>query len=237
MSIHLLAIGCDYKGTSYSLPDCEEYDAQGLDEDLTPYLKSGTVLIGKNAAREGMIAASTKLRSRYRKGDVLLCSFSGHGTTDIVNGKRMQAIVCNDGTLIWEDELRQYLADFPLAVFLADSCFSGGLVRSMHLARTIAIENCVKHVPLATGKVSPNPHAKYLACNEKETAASTGEGGAMTLAVRRSIHETGETTTLAGIAKRIKKLLPNREYTQHPQFVCEDKAFANRTLKSFMRAA
>lgn len=231
MSVHGLFIGNNYRGESFELPDCE-MDALSLAEEFEPYLTSGKVLLSKT--RRSMISALGSLKDRVtRNYDLALVSFSGHGTTDTINGKQVQAIVCNDGTLIYEFELRQMLADLGLAALLADSCYAGGLTRGMQRGKTIPVRFCFTHEAKVPSKLPPQPHARYLACRAGETAASTGHGGAMTLAVLEAFRERKDETTFDALGKRIKQLLPNGEYEQHPVYSCTVASFGKKTLKSF----
>lgn len=233
--IHGLFIGCNYTGTANELPDCE-LDAERLDDEFAPFLKSGKVLLSNQATRNGMIAALESLKKKMKAGDLALVAYSGHGTTDTIDGKLVQAIVPNDFELIYEFELRRMLTDLGTAALMADSCYSGGLTRSMAAgSRFISISRCRPHAVNLPSRKPAAPHAVYSACGPRETAASTGNGGAMTLAILEAFRERKDATTFASLATRVKKLLPSREYMQHPQFTCKNKDFAKRTLRSFNR--
>lgn len=239
MALRLLTVGCDYRGETFALPDCAR-DAESIAETLEPYIASGIELVNEQADRAGMLKALAKIKSQMRKSDLAIVSFSGHGTSDTINGKAAQGIVANDATIIYEFELRRLLADLGQAVFIADCCFSGGLVRSdlttkqLKRQRWIPATHCFHRSGVELpSKAAPKPHATYMACKAGETAASTGKGGAFTLALLEAFAEHGDKVTLRGLHNAIRKRLPNKEHEQHPQFSCRDTAFANRTIRSF----
>ena len=234
--IYGLFIGADYEGETCQLPDCAQ-DAQSMCETLEPFITAGRELLNGKATRRNMLATLAKLKQQMRADDVAIVSWSGHGTTDTIDGKPQQGIVCNDMEIIYEFELRQLLADIGQAVLIADSCFSGGLVRGIRPKhRWIPISHCFhrRSVVVPTKRIA-KPHATYLACKSDEVAASTGKGGAFTLALLEAFGKSEGRTTFAGLAKAVKKLLPTKEYPQHPQFACRDTRFANWTLNSFTR--
>lgn len=231
--IHLLAIGCCYLGEMAELPDCD-LDALSIADTLSKYLASGVVLNNAKADRRGMFREFRKLQTRMKASDVAIVSFSGHGVTDTIGKKQVQGIVANDLGIIYEHELRATLADLGQAVLIADCCFSGGLVRGLHRKqRWLPASHCFRRDVTVPSRLPPRPHATYLACKAGETAASTGKGGAFTLALTAAFNEHADQTTFTGLHKAVRKLLPNSDYSQTPQFVCKDKAFANRTLRSF----
>lgn len=232
MAIHGLFIGCDYRGESCELPDCE-LDAENIAAALEPYVMTGKCLLGEKAERRGMLKAFANLKAKLKPTDLAIVSFSGHGTTDNINDKPAQGIVANDLEVLYEFELRTLLADLGQAVLIADSCFSGGLLRGVKHHRWVPISHCFRRDVEVPARMPKRPHATYLACKASETAASTGTGGALTNALLEAFNDRKDSTTFAGLAKVVKKLLPTAECPQHPVFECKDKAFANRTLRSF----
>lgn len=232
--IHGLFIGCDYRGEDCELEDCS-IDALNIASALERYVASGRQLVNEAAGRDEMLAEFATLKSRMKRNDVAIVSFSGHGTSDEIGGKQYQGIVCNDLELIYEWELRQLVSDLGQAVLIADCCFAGGLPRGTRRSRFVPIRHCFRRLVTPPGRPVKRPHATYLACKANETAASTGKGGAFTIALLEAFADVGIKTTFTALHKGIRKLLPSREYAQTPQFVCSDKAFANRTLSSFNR--
>lgn len=234
MAIRGLFIGCNYPGESFALPDCD-LDAENLAAALEPYLARGQALLNERASRRGILAAFRKFAQALRPDDLPIVSFSGHGTTDTIDGKAVQGIVCNDGIVLYEFEVRQLLAELPQAVFMCDSCFSGGMVRGgKRQARTVPISHVFRPREVELPKrMPPKPRVRYLACKPDETADSTGNGGAFTNAILEVFDERKDKTTFIGLGRGVKRLLPNREHAQTPVFSYADRTFASRTLKSF----
>lgn len=233
MSIRALFVGCNYPGETYALPDCD-LDAENLAAALEPWLASAKALLNEQASRRGMVAALAKLQHDLHPDDLAIVSFSGHGTTDDLGGKPAQGLVANDGVILYEFELRQLLAQLPQAVFICDACFSGGLIRGKHRARSVPVSYCFRPQDVERPtRLASKPRVRYLACKDTETAASTGQGGAFTNALLEAFDERKEKTTFLSLAQAVRKLLPSAEYQQHPQFSYQDAAFANRALKSF----
>lgn len=236
MSLRLLAVACNYPGEDYALPDCES-DAQSMEELFAPYASSATVLLSRKATRTKIISAVQDFLETLCSGDLGLLSFSGHGTRERKGNKWVEAIVANDGQLIYEDELRTLLNDRASGVILAmlsDSCNSGGLPRGNgRQVRTVPVRLLDPHEFKPPKRSPPRPNAVYTACKDTEYAYSTGQGGAMSLATRASFEEAGSRTTLQSLHKKIRARLPSPEYGQSPQFFCRDKKLAARTIKSF----
>lgn len=234
MAIRLLAVGCDYRGESVELPDCS-LDALNIASTLEKYLASGRELINEKATRINMLYELGRLKASMKPNDLAIVSFSGHGTSDIIDGKRVQGIVSNDLEIIYEWELRQALADLGQAVLISDSCFSGGLLRGRQKHRWIPASHCFQRQVKPPGKLPKKPHVRYLACKENETAASTGKGGALTLALLEAFAKRDIKSTFAGLGAELKKLLPSADCPQHPVYDCADRVFGNRSLNSFQR--
>lgn len=234
--IHLLAFGNDYRGTINQLPDCET-DAKNVTAMFKPYCASTQTIL--SATRDAMREATKEFLASLLPNDLGILYYSGHGTTDKVNGKLSEAIVCNDFGLIYDFELRADLnkrADGVMLAMAADSCYSGGLskaVRREGIPRVIPANYCVSHNARRPSRSPQRPNAIYEACSNKETASSTGKGGAWTNVFRKAFDERKANTTLPGLHKRITQLLPSRDYPQHPQFEI-DNVLKNRTLKSFI---
>lgn len=233
--IHLLAMGSNYTGESYALPDCE-LDCANVVKAFGPYCATATLRIGKQATRAGVRSAVAKFIKELEPTDMGILYWSGHGTTDRVGGKRVEAIVCDGAELIYDFEMRADLnkrAAGSMLVAAADSCYSGGLPRELkRKAKKLALEHCVRHTAKLPAKTPAKPNAIYTACGQ-EVSYSTGKGGAFTLAFLKAFSERKDKTTLPALYQRIRKLLPSREWPQTPTFTC-DKSLEGRTLKSFV---
>lgn len=237
MSIRLLAIGTNYTGESYELPDCE-LDAENVRTAFAPFCETATTLLGKKATREGITKAVRKLIGSLQKGDLGILYFSGHGTYETIKGKRVEAIVCHGGSVIYDFEKRNEFNKRKAGSFIvaaSDSCFSGGMMKQFGVkARSVSIKHLYPHRVEVPTRSPRRPNAEFSASAAKEVSYSTGNGGAWTLAMLEEFADRHVNTTLPALHKRIRKHLPNDEYDQSPQFVCDDE-LKRRTLKSFTK--
>lgn len=236
MSIRLLAIASNYTGTINELPDCV-LDSENVIKAFSPFCETAESITGKDATRDGIRSAVAEFIGSLKSNDLGLLYFSGHGTQDKVQGKKVEAIVCDGFELIYDFEMRVDLnrrVDGSLLCALADSCYSGGLSRDFNRAkaRTMPVAQAVRHrirFPVRTPK---RPNAIFEGCDTKELSYSTGTGGAMTNVLLKAFAERKDATTLPALYKRVRKSLPSKQWPQTPQFVC-DKVLEKRMLKSF----
>lgn len=235
MSILYLGIGNNYAGEAYSLPDCE-LDVENVAADLEPFIGWVKCLISGKGTRKNTASALNEIRAKKKASDAVVIVNSGHGTSDTINGKRVQGIVWADGTVGWEAELRQMLADISPLILLSDSCFSGGLSKGRtHRAKYVPISNLfVDRADIPT-RVPRRTYEYMAACKATETAASTGQGGAFTNALREVFADHPERLTFKSLFKGVRKLLPNADYNQTPQLFYSDEKFVSRTLASFTK--
>lgn len=243
MSIHGLFIGNNYEGTANALPDCH-IDARNCVGTFEPYCDTAKLITGVQAGRTGILSAGHEIKTRLKPGDLWIITNSGHGTTDTINGRKVEAVVCDKFDLIYDFEFDHLLDDgradeTTIAVF-SDSCFSGGLTRGINQGvRTMPVDECRKHAAIPPAKESPLPGVIYFSgCSKGEFSYSTGKGGAMTIAVLKAFGERKDNTTFGQLFKRIAGkggLLPTKDWPQHPQ--CSGSAAdLKRTLKSFAKA-
>lgn len=241
MSIRMFTCGCDYPGESYSLPDCSK-DAQALVATFEKYIASVTVLLNRKAPLATAVKALLAFYDSCKAGDFALLAFSGHGTSDEIDGKRVEGIVLNDGKVLYEAKLRQIINTRPrgvIAAMLSDSCYSGLLPKGNHqrTPRTVAASKVTWPEFDQPARMPVQPNAAYLGCSGKkgdEYSYSTGDGGAMTLATIAAFNESEDRTTLKALHTKIRKRLPTKEWPQTPVFFCRDAALAKRTIKSFV---
>lgn len=236
---YILSVGCNYRGTSYELPDCE-LDSDNIVEAFGQYVASAKTLQRTEVNPFTIRVAVSEIAKKLKRGDAAICYYSGHGTTQRVGKKLIQGIVMDDGSVLWEQELRKILAAITPAIFIADSCFSGGLARGgkKHQTRRFVPFSKLRDAksPVIVGRQAKRQYDYFSACSGSETAASTGDGGAFTNAALGVLRDAKPTITMRGIYTAVRKMLPNAEYQQTPQFVASDAGFANRTLASFMGA-
>jgi hypothetical protein len=241
--IHGIFAATNYTGESCQLPDCE-YDAMMAAGWFGDVLTFGREVIGSNATRKGFMKTYRELAAKKKPDDLAIVTWSGHGTTDVINGVPVQGLVLADLEILYEFELRKMFADLSNVLFIADCCFAGGLPRSYKTAtlKTIRRERWIpssycfhrRDMPLP-GRVRKKPRVRIMACQAGETAASTGQGGALTLALDEAFQKKQLDTPLLAWGRQVQHLLPNEKYDQHPQVNYVDRTFANRAFKSFAR--
>ena len=233
--IQLLAGATDYPGYDYGLPDCE-LDCSRVKEAFKPFAKVKT-LTAKRPTYDALRAAVQSFARNLKPSDFGLLYWSGHGTVDSINGRRVEAIVCYGGELYYDFEMRADLnlrPDGAMIAALVDACHSGGLPRGHKgRVRKLPIADCVRRSVSLPARSPAKPNAIFSACKATELAYSTGDGGAMTLAFLKAFKQRKDKTTLPALFKAIQKELPSDEWPQTPQFVCDD-VLAGRTLKSFV---
>jgi hypothetical protein len=239
MAIKLLAIASNYEGTINQLPDCI-LDSENIIKTFSPFCDTAESIVGKDATRDGIRSAVATFIGGLQSGDLGILYFSGHGTTDRVQGKKVEAIVCDDFELIYDFEMRVDLnkrADGSMLAAIADSCYSGGLSRGLVKGkpRTMPAALCVRHRVRFPVRTPKRPNSILEGCDVKEVSYSTGHGGAMTNVLIPAFNERKDNTTLPAIYKRIRKSLPSKQWPQTPQLVI-DKVLEKRTLKSFTKA-
>lgn len=136
-----LCIGInDYPGTNNDLAGCVN-DADDMADLLSGRGFEVVKLIDGEATREGMVAAMTKIVGDAEPGDVVVITYSGHGTWQADTGgdepdMRDEALCPHDlatnGPLL-DDDLFDIFAERRRGVrlvFLSDSCHSGSVSRT-----------------------------------------------------------------------------------------------------------
>jgi hypothetical protein len=136
-----LCIGINnYPGYSNDLRGCVN-DARGWQKMLVDNygFDMPVVLLDEAATKKNVSKELKKMVQESVAGDVLVLTFSGHGTTvadslfnkDEPDGKD-EALCVHDGLLI-DDDIREMLANLPKDVnltFISDSCHSGTVTRA-----------------------------------------------------------------------------------------------------------
>lgn len=239
--IHALYIASNYLDTANELPDCTA-DACNWQKLLKPWCGSSSSVLNTKATRAGILRAGRKWLDKLRPGDLGVLLFSGHGTRERMDGRYVEAIVCDDLELIYDFEMAGLLgerAKKTTLVVLSDSCHSGTMHRGNPIARTIPLSRCRRHHAKGDGSPRALTNVIYFAgCAEDEYSYSTGQGGAMSLAMQKAFAERGEKTTFGWLYRRVagkrpKGLLPTDEWPQTPQ-VHASAANLRRTLRSFV---
>ncbi len=125
----------NYPGTSNDLQGCVN-DANDWSALLKDYGFETSVLLDAQATRQNVKAALTGLVTSAAEGDVVVFTYSGHGTQVMdVSGDESdssdEALYVYDGT-VPDDDLRSIINQInPKATLLiiSDSCFSGTVTR------------------------------------------------------------------------------------------------------------
>ena len=237
MSLHALMLGNDYPGESFALPDCV-LDGERMWSVMQPYLSPQSELLRNEECKVvNIVKWINSIRKAAKSNDAFVVYNSGHGTND---GKR-QGIVLHGGFVLWEARIRELLQPLTPAVLISDSCFAGGLARARQLVRRsdsmrrfVQLEQLRRQPSAPARRMGPRQYDYFAACDTNEVADSTGDGGVFTNEVLRVLRAATPKLTMKGIYNRIRKVLPNAEHLQTPQFVASDKGFSRRTLGSFV---
>ncbi len=130
----------DYPGTSNDLSGCVN-DARDWADLLTNKFDFGnnvTLFTDSNATKSNILDALSDLVSTAKEGDVIVFTFSGHGTWVYDQGESDESdnrdeAICAYDTIILDDEIRgiigQIEPDAHLTI-ISDSCHSGTISRS-----------------------------------------------------------------------------------------------------------
>jgi hypothetical protein len=135
----------DYPGTYNDLSGCLN-DANDWAELLREHFGFGDdleLLTDSNATKDNILSALEDLIKGAKAGDVVVFTYSGHGTWVYDQGERDEsdnrdeAICAHDGNVL-DDELRDIIRQIDKdaqLTFISDSCHSGTITRAM-LKRT-----------------------------------------------------------------------------------------------------
>jgi hypothetical protein len=135
-----LCIGInDYPGTGSDLSGCVN-DAKDYAKALTDRGFAVTTMFDGDASKEGMMAAIRKTITQAKTGDIVVLTYSGHGTfvpdtTGDEPDGRDEALCPHDiaqNRPLLDDELYDLFAERSTGVklvFLSDSCHSGTVTR------------------------------------------------------------------------------------------------------------
>lgn len=151
-----LCIGInDYPGYQNDLKGCLN-DARNWTSLLKSryYFTDVKQLLDKAATKANIKKALTDLIKNAKDGDVLVVTYSGHGTSvKDTNGDeedgRDEAICCYDGNMI-DDEIREIIAQLPQGAkltFISDSCHSGTVTRSFMSAMVEDSQSRPRYMP------------------------------------------------------------------------------------------
>lgn len=134
----------DYVGEVNDLTPGPENDAQLLLETVgqnNRWARTVTHVENTAATKQGIIDAVNRVKAEADWQDYVVVYYSGHGyqTGDAGTGY-YESIVSSDGQDITDDELESLFAGYLTRdiVFIFDSCFSGGMTKSLGDNRAFA---------------------------------------------------------------------------------------------------
>jgi hypothetical protein len=222
----------NYPGTSNDLQGCIN-DANDWAALLLGFGFNVSTILDAQATRQNVKAALGDLVGAAGAGDVVVFTYSGHGTQVFeIGGDESdsydEAICAYDGTVL-DDELRAIIKNInPQAtlVVISDSCFSGTVTRIAPEAGkprymppvAMPARNVVKqHFLLPEASM---PEILISGCTDSEysyDAEFNGRpNGAMSALAIRVIKENPRATYNEFYAN-LRKLLPSSTYPQSPQ--------------------
>ena len=234
----------NYPGTSNDLQGCVN-DANDWAALLQGFGFNVSVILDAQATRQNVKAALDELVTTVSAGDVVVFTYSGHGTQVFdVSGDEGdtydEAIYVYDGAIL-DDDLRAIIKKInPQAtlVVISDSCFSGTVTR---LAAQPARPRYMPPAGIPAGKVAKQrfllpeanmPEILISGCSDSEysyDAHINGRyNGAMTAMAIQVIRQNPQ-VTYQEFYNGLRKLLPSSSYPQTPQLEGSD-ANKNRRL-------
>lgn len=227
----------NYPGTSNDLQGCVN-DANDWSELLQDFGFTVEVLLDSQATRQNVKAAMQNLVANATAGDVVVFTYSGHGTQvpdtsgdegDVYD----EAIYVYDGTIL-DDELRTIIKTInaeALLVVISDSCFSGTVTRVA--AAPIAWPRYISLGVRPGSKLRQRflyPESEMMeilvsGCSDSEYSYDANingrYNGAMTAMAINVIKQSPQ-ATYTEFYTGLRKLLPSSNYPQTPQLEGSD---------------
>lgn len=222
----------NYPGTQNDLQGCVN-DANDWCALLTGYGFETSLMLDAQATRQNIKAALDGLVVSAAPGDVVVFTYSGHGTQtlDLDNDEGDtydEALYVYDGKIV-DDELRAIINKIdPRAtlIVISDSCFSGSVTRLIPekaRPRFMPADGVTRERVVRQRVLLPEsgmPEVLISGCSDSEysyDAEIDGRyNGAMTALALRVIRETPG-LTYRDFYTRLRSYLPSSEYPQTPQ--------------------
>ena len=222
----------NYPGSSNDLQGCVN-DANDWAELLSSFGFETNLMLDSQATRQNVKAALSGLITSAGEGDVIVFTYSGHGTqvTDYSGDEGDvydEAIYVYDGTIL-DDDLRVIINTIdPKAtlVVISDSCFSGSVTRLIPegaKARFMPIENISTDRLIRQRFLLPEanmPEILISGCSDIEysyDAKINGRYNGAMSAMALSVIRQNPKSTYSEFHTNLRKLLPSSEYPQTPQ--------------------
>jgi metacaspase-1 len=235
----------NYPGSANDLQGCVN-DAKDWSAALTGFGFETSLMLDSQATRQNVKAALNGLVASAGEGDVIVFTYSGHGTQVIdLNSDEGdaydEAIYVYDGTIL-DDDLRTIINKVnPKAtlVVISDSCFSGSVTRLIPEntkprfmpARGVSAGRVVRQrflLPEAS-----MPEILISGCSDSEysyDAEIDGRYNGAMSAMALSVIKQNPNVTYNEFYASLRKLLPSSEYPQTPQLEGSD---AHKTVRLF----
>lgn len=228
-----LCVGINnYPGTSNDLQGCVN-DANDWSAILTGFGFETSIIVDTEATRQNIKTKLNELVSSAGEGDVIVFTYSGHGTQVIdfssdEGDTYDEAIYVVDGTIL-DDDLRVIIDKInsrAALVVISDSCFSGSVTRLIPEntrprfmpAQDVSDDRVVRQrflLPEAN-----MPEILISGCSDSEysyDAEIDGRyNGAMTAMALKVIRQDPK-VSYSGFYNGLRQLLPSKEYPQTPQ--------------------
>jgi metacaspase-1 len=227
----------NYPGSSNDLQGCVN-DANDWSALLNEHGFETGLLLDSQATRKNIKAALENLVLSAKQGDVVVFTYSGHGTQSLDLGgdegdKYDEAIYVYDGMIV-DDDLRVIIDKInPLAtlVIISDSCFSGSVTRLVpeHARpRFIPINGYTENRVARQRFLLPEsgmPELLISGCTDSEysyDAEIDGRyNGAMSAMAIRVIRQNPG-LSYSEFYARLRGFLPSSDYPQTPQLEGSD---------------
>ena len=223
----------NYPGTSNDLQGCVN-DANDWSALLKDHGFETSVILDAQATRQNVKAALTSLVTAAGEGDVIVFTYSGHGTQVLDTSgdegdSSDEALYVYDGTVV-DDDLRTIINQInskATLVVISDSCFSGTVTRLiddkntkprfMRVADIPAGTRVRKHFLLPEANM---PELLISGCSDREYSYDANingrANGAMTAYAIQVIKQNPQ-VTYAQFYTSLRTLLPSNSYPQTPQ--------------------
>ena len=227
----------NYPGTSNDLQGCVN-DANDWSALLNSFGFETSLMLDSQATRQNVKAALNGLVASAGEGDVIVFTYSGHGTqvTDFSGDEGDvydEAIYVYDGTIL-DDDLRAIINKIdPKAtlVVISDSCFSGSVTRLIPenaKPRFMPVENISADRLVRQRFLLPEasmPEILISGCSDSEysyDAEINGRYNGAMSAMALSVIKQNPKVTYNEFYASLRKLLPTPEYPQTPQLEGSD---------------
>lgn len=240
----------DYPGNQNDLHGCN-YDSQNWSNLLKEqYGFEINRITDSGATRFAITNAMTDLIVNSKSGDVLVFTYSGHGTSIVDKDNdepdfKDEAICLYDGFLV-DDEIRNIFNKLPQGVkltFISDSCFSGTVTRAfLNIMNDFSFVSVPKYLPPKddTESIWVNSfpslrafaypeegmnHVLVSGCSDAEYSFDASIDGQPTGAFSYyaiQVLKNSPVITYNEFYKKLRESLPNSRYPQTPQLEGSD---------------